>query len=116
MDIRQIVEETLVAPMRAMASRPQMTVTQERRATEFALNEIRVAAAFEAPIQIGPNSLALVLKHIDRLQMLADAYTRVSSKHEDMVSVLLNLLDNDELDTARDLVKAEHLSIHGPSD
>src|SRR5688500_5760396 len=116
MDIRTIVEETLVAPMRAMASRPHLTVTQERNAIDAAINELRVADAYDRPLQIGPFAASLILKRIDRLQMLADAYTRTSSHHEDMVRDLLKLLDNDDLDDARDLVMAEHLSIHGPSD
>jgi hypothetical protein len=116
MDIRQIVEETLVAPMRAMAALPYLTVTQEQVATDAALNEMRLAGRTDRGWHLGSLEVDLVLKRIDRLQMLADAYRRVSSEHEDMVSDLLKLLDNDDLDGARDLVKAKHMSIHGPRD
>lgn len=116
MDIRQIVEETLVAPMRAMASRPSLTVTQEIIATDAVISELLSASRGNHPTALVPAEVDLVLKRIDRLQMLADAYRRVSSDQEDMVSDLLKLLDNDDIDGARDLVKAKHLSIHGPND
>lgn len=116
MDIRQIVEETLVAPMRAMQTRTSMTVAQEHVATEEALDEMRKAVKGNHILHISSGEVDIVLKRFDRLQMLAEAYRRVSSHHEDMIRDLLKLLDNDDLDGARDLVKAEHLSIHGPND
>lgn len=116
MDIRQIVEDTLVAPMRAVAAARQMTVDQERAATEAAIADMRNVAKACQILHMGPGDVELVLKRLDYLKMLADAYTRVSSEHETMVSDLIKLLDNDDLDGARDLVKAEYDAIHGPRD
>ena len=116
MDIRQLVEETLVAPMRAMATRPHLTVAEEAKATEAAIAEMRIAWHANKGFPMGMVEVELILKRIDRLQMLADAYRRVSSDHEDMVSDLLKLLDNDDLDAARDIVQTEYRSIHGPND
>jgi hypothetical protein len=116
MNLKAIIEETLVAPMRELASRPNLTVTQERNATDAAIDELRVADAYGRPLQIGPFVASLLLKRLDHLQMLADAHRRKSSDHEEMVSDLLKLLDKDDLDNARDMVKAEYDSIHGPRD
>lgn len=116
MDIRQIVEDTLVAPMRAKASRPHLTVTQERNATDTAINELRIAEAYDRPLHMGPFVASLILKRLDRLQMLASGYSEATSKYESLVGDLLKMLDNDDLDGARDLVKAECDAIHGPRD
>src|SRR5690606_11943823 len=102
--------------MRAVAAARQMTVDQERAATDEAIAEMRKAALYDCVYHVGPHEVGLVVKRLDYLKMLADAYTRVSSEHERMVGDLLKLLDNDDLDGARDLVKAEYEAIHGPRD
>lgn len=116
MDIRQIVEDTLVAPMRAMAARPRLTVEQERIATEEALADMRKAWTGNFILHMGPGEVDLVLRRLDYLQMLADGYRRVSGEHERMVGKLKELLDADDLDGARDIVRDEFYAIHGPSD
>lgn len=116
MDIKQIVEDTLLAPMRAVAAARQMTVTQERNATDTAINELRIAEAYARPLHMGSLSASLILRRIDRLEMLSKGRAEAESHHETMVSDLLKLLDNDDLDGARDIVKAEFDAIHGPRD
>ena len=49
-------------------------------------------------------------------QVVIDQYRRTNAAHERMIGKLLELLDNDDLDGARDIVKAEYDSIHGPRD
>lgn len=53
---------------------------------------------------------------LDRRQRLIDDYRRKDAEHERMIGDLLELLDNDDLDGARDIVKAEYDAIHGPRD
>jgi hypothetical protein len=62
-----------------------------------------------------PADVELLLKRIERLRMLADAYRRVSAKHESMVGDLRDALNADDLDKARDIVSAEYDAIHGPN-
>ena len=116
MDIRQIVEDTLVAPFRAVAAARQMTVTQERAATEAAIADMRNVAKACQILHMGPGDVELILKRINYLQTLASGYSHAVSHHETMVSNLLKLLDNDDLDGARDIVKREYDGIHGPAD
>lgn len=116
MDIREIVEATLVAPFRAVAAARQMSVAEERAALDRAINEMKVAVELGTTVHLGPKHTAVVLNHIDRLQMLANAYRQESSKHETFVREVLDLLDADDLDGARDRVKHEHGAIHGPTD
>jgi hypothetical protein len=113
MDIRQIVEETLVKPMRELASR---TVAQERADQEATLQYVRDQVKHDFDVALMHEEAALLLAYIDRQKMLADAYMRLSAKHERQIGALRELLDDDELDAARDLVRDEFLSIHGPSD
>jgi hypothetical protein len=115
MDIRAIVEETLVAPMRAMAAQPRMTIAEEHAATNEAIEQMQQAAKGDYILHIAPCDVELLLKRIERLRMLADAYRRVSAKHESMVGDLRDALNADDLDKARDIVSAEYDAIHGPN-
>ena len=112
MDLRAIVEETLVKPMREM--RDRMTVTEEHNATNDVIAQMRKDVKEGFILHMAPSDVALALKRIDRLQMLAEAHREVSSKHETLVGDLLQLLNNDDMDGARDMVSAEYLAIHGP--
>lgn len=98
------------------ATRPHLTVTQERNATDTAINELRIAEAYDRPLHMGPFVASLILKRLDRLQMLASGYSEATSKYESLVGDLLKMLDNDDLDGARDIVKREYEAIHGPND
>jgi hypothetical protein len=51
-------------------------------------------------------------REIDQLR--ADAI-RLKRDHERFVNSIYALLNNDDLDGARDIARAEYLSIHGPS-
>lgn len=53
---------------------------------------------------------------LNRRQSIIDDYRRKNYAHEDMVGNLLELLKNDDLDAARDIVSREYDSIHGPRD
>lgn len=53
---------------------------------------------------------------VRRLVHAAPNLQRAQYAHERMIGELLELLNKDDLDAARDIVKAEHLSIHGPND
>lgn len=87
MDIREIVESTLIAPARAEAAKHRIT------------------------------QLELRIKTIEcERDAWKKAYVTLSGNEERLIGKLLELLNNDDLDGARDLVKAEHDSIHGPND
>lgn len=113
MDIRQIVEETLVAPMRAMASRP-LTVAQDRAAMDELMAYVRSELSHGHDLALTHDEGMRLLRRLDHLSAMADGYRRVSGEHETMVSDLRKLLDDDDLDAARDIVKAEYDAIHGP--
>lgn len=115
MNLKAIIEETLVAPMRAM-SRASLTIAEERAALDDALDMMKAASRDTHILHMGPGEVDLILRHIERLKMLADAYRRVSSNHDRMVGDLRGMLENDETDRARDLVNDEYRSIHGPRD
>jgi hypothetical protein len=49
-------------------------------------------------------------------QRLIEDYRRKNADHERLIGKLLELLNNDDLDEARALVKYEYDGIHGPAD
>ena len=53
---------------------------------------------------------------LNRRQSTIDQYRRDNAKHERLIGDLLERLNKDDLDGARDLVKAEYDAIHGPRD
>ena len=57
-----------------------------------------------------------VSPEVRRVVLAAPANQRAVYAHEAMIGRLKVLLDADDLDGARDLVKAEYDAIHGPSD
>jgi hypothetical protein len=94
MDIRQIVEETLVAPMRELDA-----------AMRFADN----VAAIQKNLDAKQNE-------IQRLDSLCAWYRTQNAQHERTLGQLLKLLKADDLDAARDLVQYEFDGIHGPNE
>ena len=90
MDIREIVETTLVAPMREQAAQAriaELELLRDKKQTE-----------------------------IQRQASLLDEYRRDKYAHEAMVGRLYTLLKDEDLDGAMDIVKDEFFAIHGPSD
>jgi hypothetical protein len=55
-----------------------------------------------------------VSSEIQRMNELVAHYRRKDGEHERLIAKLLKLLNQDDLDGARDLVKEEYDSIHGP--
>jgi hypothetical protein len=53
---------------------------------------------------------------LDARQRLIDDYRRKNYAHERMVGKLYDLLKQDDLDGAMDIVRDEYFAIHGPSD
>jgi hypothetical protein len=94
MDIRAIVESTLVAPMREQAA----------------------ALQFESDIAAIQKNLDAKQNEIQRLDSLCAWYRTQNAQHERTLGQLLKLLKADELDAARDLAQAEFDAIHGPNE
>lgn len=97
MDIRAIVEQTLVAPMRAQAA--EYRVTELEKLLERKQQELQQAHS------------------------LSDWYRTQNAGHESLIADLYERFSNkaarDELllwDEMHDMVRAAHLAIHGPSD
>lgn len=87
MNIRQIVEETLIKPAREQAA--QLRFEDNVKAIQFEL---------------------------DARQRLIQDYQRKNADHERMVGKLYELLKQDDLDGAMDIVRDEYNAIHGPND
>lgn len=87
MDIRQIVEETLIKPAREQAA--QLRFQDNVKAIQFEL---------------------------DARERLIRDYQRKNADHERMVGKLYELLKAEDLDGAMDIVRDEFDAIHGPSD
>jgi hypothetical protein len=90
MDIRAIVESTLIAPMREQAA--QLRIEELEKLVDQKQSELQ------------------------RKHDLCDWYRTQNGHHERTLGQLLKLLKADELDAARDLVQAEYDAIHGPNE
>lgn len=93
MDIRQIVEATLIEPARMQALEMQ-----------FADNLQRIEDVMNRKD-----------REIVRLLGLVNWYREKNADHERLVGDVLKLLKADELDGARDIVSAAFDAIHGPT-
>jgi hypothetical protein len=93
MDIRQIVEETIIEPARMQAIEMQ-----------FADNLQRIEDIMNRKD-----------REIVRLLGLVNWYREKNADHERMVGELHKLLKVDDLDAARDIVSAAFDGIHGPT-
>lgn len=89
MDIKAIVDATLVAPMREQAA--QHRIAELQALVDRKQNEIQ------------------------RLNSLCDSYRRMNGDHERLIGKLKELLP-DNPDDAYDLVRDAFYAIHGPSD
>lgn len=153
MDIRQIVEDTLVAPMRERAVeiicgsldgdtdeamegkiyldiilngdhingwvKPSTSALIKGLSGKGSLantNVVGELAELGAILQASGKAIRAATFELNARQRLIEDYRRDVAAHERMVGKLLKLLDNDDLDGARDIVKAEYEAIHGPRD
>ena len=101
MDIKQIVEETIVAPMRAQAAQLQ----------------------YEDNIKAIEANLDRKQNEIQRLNNLVDWYRAQNGKHERLIGELHERFQNkearDELllwDEMADMVRDAYRAIHGPNE
>jgi uncharacterized protein YlxW (UPF0749 family) len=88
MDIKQIVDSTLVAPMREQSMQYRIETLQSL--VDRKQNEIQ------------------------RLNNLLDSYRSDNADHERLIGKLRDLMRADEYDDAYDLVRNEFDAIHGP--
>lgn len=53
---------------------------------------------------------------LERRQVVIDQYRAKDAAHERLISAVLNRMNLEDFDGARDLVRAEYDAIHGPAD
>jgi arylsulfatase A-like enzyme len=61
-------------------------------------------------------AMTLAQSELDRRQALIDNYREGVRHHEHLIGRLYQLFNEDNIDDARDLVRDEFRSIHGPRD
>lgn len=61
-------------------------------------------------------AMSAATAELDRRQVVIDQYRRRTAEHEHLISRVYLLLNAEKTDDALDIVRAEYVAIHGPSD
>lgn len=79
-------------------------------------NVIGELAQIGVGMEAAGKAMRAATAEISRQKIVIEQYRSGRAAHETMVGRLLELLDADNLDLARDIVKLEYDGIHGPRD
>jgi hypothetical protein len=79
-------------------------------------NVVAELAQIGAGMEAAGKAMRAATFELSAKQRLIEDYRRKNADHEKLIGKLLKLLNNDDMDEARALVKYEYDGIHGPAD